>query len=229
MVAEFTSRTLPQSGASENENLLPRRLVAGLRPEVRAVPAPPLPAMDEPFGLRTVDPDADAALVSEWMNREMMVRAWEYPWPPEQWRRYLRAQLDSDFSLPTMLSYDGTTTGYIEIYRASRDSISTRYDAHPWDLGIHVAIAERAVMPASGMIWFRSIVTGLFAVEQQCRRVMFDPDHRNVPARRLCLHAGCQALGEHQMSNRRMALYSWPRDPDQPPPAYAGEDTSRKG
>jgi RimJ/RimL family protein N-acetyltransferase len=40
---------------------------------------------------------------------------------------------------------------------------------------------------------------------------MFDPDHRNTGARRLCEYAGCTFLGEHDMSNRRMALYALPR------------------
>ena len=41
---------------------------------------------------------------------------------------------------------------------------------------------------------------------------MFDPDHRNDAARRLCEFAGCEFLGEHEMANRRMALYAlhWP-------------------
>jgi hypothetical protein len=40
---------------------------------------------------------------------------------------------------------------------------------------------------------------------------MFDPDHRNTSARRLCEYARCAFLGEHDMSNRRMALYALPR------------------
>jgi hypothetical protein len=36
---------------------------------------------------------------------------------------------------------------------------------------------------------------------------MFDPDHGNKTARRFCERAGCVFLGEHNMSNRRMALY----------------------
>lgn len=41
---------------------------------------------------------------------------------------------------------------------------------------------------------------------------MFDPDHRNSGARRLCEYAGCDFLGEHDMSNRRMALYALRRE-----------------
>lgn len=37
---------------------------------------------------------------------------------------------------------------------------------------------------------------------------MFDPDHRNTTARRLCEYVGCEFLGEHDTTNRRMALYA---------------------
>jgi len=58
------------------------------------------------------------------------------------------------------------------------------------------------------------IVANVFELEPNCRRVMFDPDHRNNGARRVCEWAGCEFLGEHQMSNRKMALYALPRTPD---------------
>jgi lysine N-acyltransferase len=48
---------------------------------------------------------------------------------------------------------------------------------------------------------------------------MFDPDHRNTAARRVCEHVGCTFLGEHDMSNRRMALYALSRSPADAPEA----------
>jgi lysine N-acyltransferase len=46
---------------------------------------------------------------------------------------------------------------------------------------------------------------------------MFDPDHRNSGARAVCEYAGGVFLGEHDMSNRRMALYALPRSPSDAP------------
>ena len=63
------------------------------------------------------------------------------------------------------------------------------------------------------------LVASVFDIELRCRRIMFDPDHRNSGARRLCEYAGCAFLGEHQMSNRRMALYALPRTPEDVPDA----------
>ena len=104
------------------------------------------------------------------------------------------------------------------MYRAAKDSIAPRYDADPHDIGLHAAIADpkfvnRGVAP----IVLPRLVASVFEIEPRCRRIMFDPDHRNTGARRLCEYAGGTVLGEHDMSNRRMALYALPRSPSDIP------------
>ncbi len=197
--------------------ILPRELTT-ITDEVRAVAAPPIPQIAEPYGVRLADPDADAELISQWMNQPHLVQAWEYDWPPERWRLYLKAQLAGSFSRPLVASRDGEDVGYIEIYRAAKDSIATCYDADPYDLGLHAAIADiNLVNRGIAALLLPTLLVDLFAGEPQCRRVMFDPDHRNIAARRLVEYGGCTFLGEHQMSNRRMALYAFPRTPDDIP------------
>lgn len=199
--------------------VLPRELTS-VSDDVRVVPGPPAPPVDEPYGLRLADPVADAEMVSQWMNLPHLVAAWEYPWPPQRWQRYMQAQFDGEYSRPLIGSFGGRDVAYIEIYRAAKDSIATRYDADPYDLGLHVAVADlkllnRGLVP----LLFPKVVASLFAIEPRCRRVMFDPDHRNVGARRVCEFAGCAYLGEHDMANRRMALYALPRTADDVPAA----------
>lgn len=179
---------------------------------VRAVGAPPTPQLADPYRFRLVGPDTDAALISEWMNRPHLVEAWEYDWPPERWRRYLGAQLDGEYSRPFICSFRGGDFAYVELYRAAKDSIAPRYDADPYDIGLHGAIAElKFVNRGIGPVLLPRIVASVFELETRCARIMFDPDHRNGAARRLCEQAGCEFLGEHDMSNRRMALYALPR------------------
>jgi hypothetical protein len=48
--------------------VLPREL-SDISDAVREVAAPPTPALAEPYRIRLVDPDADAVMISEWMNR----------------------------------------------------------------------------------------------------------------------------------------------------------------
>jgi lysine N-acyltransferase len=191
--------------------VLPRELTE-ISDDVRAVGAPPTPQLADPYRFRLVDPDADAALISEWMNRPHLVEAWEYDWPPARWRRYLRAQLDGEYSRPFICSFRGDDFGYVELYRAAKDSIAPRYDADLHDVGLHAAIAElKFVNRGIGPLLLPRVVASVFELEPHCTRIMFDPDHRNSGARRLCEYAGCEFLGEHDMANRRMALYALPR------------------
>jgi RimJ/RimL family protein N-acetyltransferase len=193
--------------------VLPRELTS-ISDAVREVGAPPTPILAEPYDIRLVDPGTDAEMVSEWMNRPHLVEAWEYDWPPSRWQRYLQAQLDGEYSRPFIGSFRGAPFGYIELYRAAKDSIAPRYDADPFDIGLHAAIAElKFVNRGIGPIVLPRLVASVFELEPRCRRIMFDPDHRNTGARRLCEYAGCTFLGEHDMSNRRMALYALPRSP----------------
>ena len=197
--------------------VLPRELTS-ISDAVRKVGAPPTPTLAEPYAVRLADPGADAEMVSEWMNRPHLVEAWEYDWPPSRWHRYLSAQLDGEYSRPFIGSFRGKDFGYIELYRAAKDSIATRYAADPHDIGLHAAIAElKFVDRGIGPILLPRIVASVFSLEPLCRRIMFDPDHRNTGARRLCEYAGCTFLGEHDMSNRGMALYALPRSPSDIP------------
>ncbi len=192
--------------------VLPRELTE-ISDAVRAVGAPPTPTLAEPYRLRLANPDTGAAMISEWMNRPHLVEAWEYDWPPERWQRYLRAQLEGSYSRPFICSFRDSDFAYVELYRAAKDSIAPRYDTHPHDIGLHAAIADlKLVNRGIGATLLPDIVASVFRLEPRCRRMMFDPDHRNKYARRLCEYTGCEFLGEHDMSNRRMALYALRRE-----------------
>ena len=197
--------------------ILPRELT-DIPDEVRRVGPPQTPIVAAPYGVRLADPDTDAELISAWMNLPHLVEAWEYPWPPERWRLYLKAQRAGTFSRPYLTSRKGEDIGYVEVYRAAKDSIATRYHADPHDLGVHAAIADtKLVNRGIAPLMLPKLMADIFAQEPQCRRVMFDPDHRNTGARRLVEYVGCTFLGEHQMANRKMALYVFPRTPEDIP------------
>jgi hypothetical protein len=103
--------------------VLPRELTTPTA-EVSAIGPPPIPVLAEPYEVRLADPDAEQ--VSEWMNRPHLAEAWEYDWPPERWRGYLRAQLAGAYSRPIIGSYRGKDIAYVEVYRAAKDSIARR-------------------------------------------------------------------------------------------------------
>jgi RimJ/RimL family protein N-acetyltransferase len=203
---------------SDDEPILPRELT-DISDEVRNVPPPPSTLrVPEPYALRLADPDADAEMIAEWMNRPHLVETWEYAWPASKWHQHLSAQLQGSYSRPFIGSMNGRDAGYIELYRAAKDSIATRYEADPYDLGLHIAIADLEIMN-QGIIRYLlpHFMASVLSAEPRCRRMMFDPDHRNTMARRACERGGCVFLGEHDMSNRRIALYVLPRSPDDIP------------
>ncbi|OLO99540.1 acetyltransferase [Mycolicibacterium porcinum] len=191
--------------------VLPREL-KNISEAVRRTPGPPVPQLLRPSDIRVASDD-DAPMIAEWMNRPHLARAWEYDWPVERWRKHLKAQVDGDYSLPLVLSIGGVDRGYLEIYRAAKDSIADRYDSEAHDLGLHGAIAdEELVNRGLGPMLLPKIVASVLAADPDCQRIMFDPDHRNTTVRGLCEFAGCRFLGEHEMSNRTMALYQLDRD-----------------
>ncbi|OSC29341.1 acetyltransferase [Mycobacterium vulneris] len=176
--------------------------------EVACIPRPPVPSLDPPFGMRVAQLE-DADMVTEWMNRPHLAQAWEYDWPATRWRQHLSAQLDGTYSLPLLGSLRGIPRAYLELYWGAKDLISRYYDAEPYDLGLHAAIADlNLVNRGLGPMLLPRIVASVFSAEPRCRRIMFDPDHRNTTARRLCEYAGCKFLGEYDTTNRRMALYA---------------------
>ncbi|HEX5256408.1 MAG TPA: GNAT family N-acetyltransferase [Mycobacterium sp.] len=189
--------------------MLPRELT-DIAEAVRKVPPPPVPELALPNTIRVADPDgADAEIVAEWMNRPHLAATWEYDWPVARWRNHLRAQVDGAYSRPLILSIQGVDRAYMEIYRAAKDSIARCYDSQPHDLGLHGAIAdEELVNRGLGPLILRKVIASILVKDPACQRIMFDPDHRNTTVRRLCESLSCVFLGEHDMVNRRMALYA---------------------
>ncbi|QCH25628.1 GNAT family N-acetyltransferase [Mycobacteroides salmoniphilum] len=186
-----------------------------------SVPAPPEPKLVSPFGVRLVDPDSDdTALIARWMRLPALVNGWEQDWPDERWYDQLKAQVESTYSHPYLVLFRDEPVGYLEFYRAAQDSIGEKYDADPYDLGIHGAIANQAMASKGFMIMILpKLIKSFFELEPRCKRIMFDPEHQNVETRRVFEHIGCTFLGEHEMPNRRMALYTTPRTPaDVPAP-----------
>lgn len=179
--------------------------------DILRVAPPPLPSLDSPYGLRVAQ-RADAPMVAEWMNRPHLAAAWEYDWPSSRWHQHLSAQLEGAYSRPLIGSRHGSDFAYLELYWGAKDVISRYYHAQRYDLGLHAAIADLSLVNRGlGPMLLPRIVASVFAAEPHCGRIMFDPDHRNRAARRLCEHAGCRFLGEHDTHNRRMALYALER------------------
>jgi len=205
------SEASPCSHAERQSTHTLARERTDLSEEIRRLGRPPVPSLDPPYGLRIAQCE-DAEMVAEWMNRPHLAAAWEYDWETWRWRRHLTAQLEGTYSLPLIGSMRGADHAYLELYWAAKDLISYHYEADPYDVGLHAAIADvRVVNRGFGPLLLPRIVASIFSAEPRCRRIMFDPDHRNTVVRRLCEYVGCRFLGEHDTTSRRMVLYALER------------------
>ncbi|WP_081290259.1 GNAT family N-acetyltransferase [Mycobacterium asiaticum] len=101
---------------------------------------------------------------------------------------------------------------------ADLDTSAALDESEPYDLGIHPAIADPEIVH-DGIAQFLlpHVVASVLNAETQCRRIIFDPDRRNKPARLFCESGGCVFLGEHDVKDRRLALYVLPRTLDDVP------------
>ncbi|MFC4377397.1 GNAT family N-acetyltransferase [Nocardia halotolerans] len=194
--------------------------------EVAAAPAPVLPVFAAPFTLRIADPDGtDPELMAEWMARPHLLESWEQNWDAERRRANFRAQLAGTYSRPCILSLDFAVLGqpelgvrdiaYLEFYRAAKDEIGGFYDSDPGDIGFHIATADPAVIGKGIMsAWISTMTTAVFAADAACRRIMGDPDHRNVAIARSLAKAGFQRIAEIDVRpDRRISLHALPRTP----------------
>jgi lysine N-acyltransferase len=192
--------------------------------EVAAIPAPVLPVFAAPFSLRLADPDGtDPELLAEWMTRPHLLESWEQDWDADRRRDNLRAQVAGTYSRPCILSLDFALLGepelgvrdiaYLEFYRAAKDEIGRFYDSDPSDIGFHIATADTAVIGKGIMsAWISTMTTAVFAADPACRRVLGDPDHRNVAISRSLAKAGFQLIGEIDVRpDRRIVLQYVPR------------------
>jgi RimJ/RimL family protein N-acetyltransferase len=184
-------------------------------------PVPPLPllVLPEPYRMRFASAYADAEMICEWMNRPHLAGTWRPANSLAWWRRHLSNQAEGWYSRPYVVSFEGQDFAYIELFRAAQDVIGTVYDADPYDVGLHGAIADPAMIKKGhGTAVFLNTVSGVFSVEPQCRRVMGDiPVVGSV--RRFNEQTGGVFIGEAYIAHldRPRALFSWPRSPEDTP------------
>lgn len=162
--------------------------------------------------LRVADPDTDAQMVSEWMNRPHLVETWDQGWPAQQWAADWTAKLSTTYAVPLILSYEGKDVGYMEIYRPRRDEIGMAYASEPHDLGFHVAVGE-ATLTGKGIFspFVGAFADRLLQSDPECRLVMAEPDVSNHRVHRVMSRGGGVDAGQwQQRADRRVRLFFWP-------------------
>ena len=160
------------------------------------------------FRLVPVDVDRDLALITRWMNDPAVAEFWELAGEQRITETHLRAQTEGDGrSVPCLGVLDGTPMSYWEIYRADLDPVARYFPARPHDTGIHLlvgAVADRA--RGLGTTLLRAVSDLVLDHRPCCRRVIAEPDLRNIPSVAAFLSAGFRLSAEVELPGKRAAL-----------------------
>ncbi|WP_432093931.1 GNAT family N-acetyltransferase [Streptomyces sp. bgisy100] len=159
------------------------------------------------FTLRPVDPATDAALVHTWMNDPEVARFWDMAQPVDHIGAYLRGQIAGTRSTPYLGHLDGTPMSYWELYRADLDPLADHYPAEPRDAGVHLLLGPAAHRGRGlGAVLLRAVSDWQLRTDPYARRVVAEPDIRNIRSVRAFERAGFRMSSRLDLPDKCAAL-----------------------
>ncbi|MEY9964474.1 RimJ/RimL family protein N-acetyltransferase [Streptacidiphilus sp. MAP12-16] len=166
-----------------------------------------------PFRLRPVRLPRDLTLVAAWMNDPVVTAFWELAGPAELTEHHIRTQLDGDGrSVPCLGLLDGVPIGYWEIYRADLDPLARHYPARPHDTGVHLLLGPAECRGRGlGPVLLRAVAERALRERQAARRIVAEPDVRNVPSLQAFLRAGFHHDRDLVLADKHAALLIYAR------------------
>jgi acetyl CoA:N6-hydroxylysine acetyl transferase len=157
------------------------------------------------FTLSPVKPEHDLPLIRRWMNDPAVARYWELDGPPERTDTHVRGQIELPYTQPLLARLSGRPIGYWELYRAAEDRLAAYYAAEPDDLGIHLLIGESDCRGIGlGSVLLRALADA--AQRMRPRRLVAEPDERNLASVRAFAAAGFLAEGAIELPEKRATL-----------------------
>lgn len=141
--------------------------------------------------VRTVDPTADAPLLTRWVTAERAA-FWGMNGLSEQEVRDIYAYIDEQDHLAAyLLLLDGQPVGLLQTYDPEVDEIGEWYDRLPGDIGIHLLLDDDPRRAGRTNEVFAAGL-GFVARLPGCRRLVFEPDARNAPSIAVMERLGCE-------------------------------------
>ena len=157
------------------------------------------------FTLSPVKPEKDLPLIHRWMNDPAVAEYWELDGPPERTAAHVREQIELPHTHPLLARLSGRAIGYWELYQATDDRLAGYYAAEPDDLGVHLLIGESDCRGIGlGSVLLRAVADA--AQQQKPRRIVAEPDERNVASVRAFATAGFVASGSIDLPEKRATL-----------------------
>jgi RimJ/RimL family protein N-acetyltransferase len=157
------------------------------------------------FTLSPVKPDQDLPLIRGWMNDPAVARYWELDGPPERTDAHVREQLELPHTHPLLARLSGRPIGYWELYQAAEDRLAAYYPAEADDLGVHLLIGESDCRGIGlGSVLLRALAEA--AQRMRPRRIVAEPDERNLASLRAFAAAGFLDGGAIELPEKRATL-----------------------
>jgi RimJ/RimL family protein N-acetyltransferase len=175
---------------------------------VVAAGPPPAPSLIAPWSVRAVEPAGDELVrVVGWMGQPHVAEWWHQDWSEKEWSAEVARQRAGDHSRPWTVCLEQEPVAYLEVYRVARDVLARHLDAGPHDLGVHLAVGDRARTGRGlGRALLGAVADGLVAADPACRRVVGDPAAGHHRARRAFAGAGFVLMAEVDLPHKRAAL-----------------------
>ena len=163
---------------------------------------------------RALDPDGDLELVCSWMHQPHVVPFWQLDVSRAELGGYLRRAAADDHQQVLIGSLDGEPVSYWECYWAARDPLAGHYPAEPADQGVHLLIGppERTGR-GLGRQLLDAVVAWQLGREPATRRVVAEPDVRNLRMIHVFTQCGFRQAGELELPDKRAALMLHERRP----------------
>jgi acetyl CoA:N6-hydroxylysine acetyl transferase len=162
------------------------------------------------FTLSPVRPDRDLPQLHRWLNDPAVDQYWELGGGVGRVADHLAELRDTPHARGYVGRLAGRAVSYWEIYRAAEDRLGRYYPARPTDLGVHLLIGEPDCRGIGlGAVLLTALAESLSG--DGSRRVVAEPDERNLPSLRAFAKAGFRREGTVALPEKNAALMV--RDP----------------
>jgi len=163
--------------------------------------------------LQTVRLPRDLPLVAAWMNDPVVAAFWDLAGPDELTEHHIRVQLEGDGrSVPCLGLLDGVPMSYWEVYRADLDPIARHYPSRPHDTGLHLLLGPADYRGRGfGSVLLQAVAERVLRERHAARRVVAEPDVRNIPSMRAFHKAGFHHDRDLPLPGKHAALLIYDR------------------
>lgn len=179
----------------------------------------------EGLTLRQATP-ADAQDLAALMAEADVEQWWHQDWPADRWAECLAGLVQDPNSLPLTLADDGRAVGYVEVYRVATDVLGGHIAHSPTDLGMHLALGERARGRGLGAQLIHAVLNRAPDILEGCERLVAEPDITNIRSHRAFEAAGFTAVDIVRLPDKTAMLLAAAPDAADPEGGPARKDTS---